>query len=473
MNVVCDFTNVPSLSMDGGASDTLTCFLPVMGKPFLHHVLGYVARLGAKSLAIFVSDHAEQFEQSIGDGERWGVRTTYHLVKKDVSVRQRIAKTSPFAGEESLLICNALYLPCLKETHLEQHARFVTEQGDETGWFYSLASEAEKPLHPCALEALCMTDPKAYLQTLNRVLTRKGGSLIVMGKELREGVWVGAGSKIHTSCTIIAPVYIGSQVNLGEGCVVGPHCEIGDGCIIDEGSSIINSSVLSGSYVGKNLEVRGCVVNQNTFFNVALQSAYVASDTILASSVENEGESENTLRVHIGSRLIALVLALVTSPLLLLVLLVNRLFLHRRIQHLDVVCMHQKPVDPTLKTIKTIQLSVLRLRTEKKGSVRWHALWVLLPGLWKVALGKSRFCGVPYRRPADLAKLSKEWQTLYFSSQPGIITEADILYTGYPEEEMLFASEMYYHVVDSFAYNAKLILRYLKGLFSVAGSPNP
>ena len=52
-----------------------------------------------------------------------------------------------------------------------------------------------------------------------------------------------------------------------------------------------------------------------------------------------------------------------------------------------------------------------------------------------------------------------------FPASQGIITEADILYEEYPEEEMLFSSEMYYHVVDSFSYNAKLIARYIKGLF--------
>lgn len=469
MNVVCDFTNVPSLSIDGGTSDTLTCFLPVMGKPFLHHILGYVARLGATSLAIFISDHAEQFEQFIGDGERWGVKTTYHLVKRDVSVRDRLAKTSPFAKDEPILYCNNRYLPCLKEEHLDRHQRFITNTGEDIQWYWGLVSEVAEELPACTLDALCMTDAKAYLDSLDMILSRKGGSLIVMGKELRDGVWVGAGSRMHASCTTIAPVYIGSNVNIGEHTVIGPHCEIGDGCIIDDGSSVIESSILAGSYVGRNLEVRGCVVNQNTIFNVELDSAYVAQDAILAASVETETDAQKKLKIGVGSRFAALVLALLTSPLLICTILVNRLFLGRHVQKLDVVCMPQTMGDNP----KTCSLHVLRRRTEKKGGVRWHALWILLPGLWRIAGGKSRFCGIPYRSSADLSKLSKEWQSLYYASKPGVITEADVLYWDYPQEEMLFASEMYYQVVDSFPYNAKLVLRYLKALFSVAGSPNP
>ncbi len=469
MNIVCDFTKSHSLSIDGGASKTLTCFLPVMGKPFLHHVLSHVARLGATTLAIYVSDQAELFEQFIGDGERWGVKTTYHLVKRDVSVRERLQKSSPFAKDEPILYCNNRYLPCLKEEHLKHHQRFTTNTGEEMQWYWGFADESDAELPACALDALSMTDAKAYLQSLDMILSQKGGSLIVMGKELREGVWVGAGSRIHSSCTIIAPVYLGSNVNIGENTVIGPRCEIGDGCIIDDGSSIIESSILAGSYVGRNLEVRGCVVNQNTIFNAELQSAYVAQDTILASSVETEDDFRKGLKVSIGSRLAALALALLTSPLLLCTVLANRLILGRHAEKLDVVCMHQKPAECP----ETVTLRVLRRRTEKKGGVRWHALWILLPGFWRVASGKSRFCGIPYRSPADLAKLSLEWQNLYYASQPGIITEADVLYWDHPQEEMLFASEMYYQVVDSFSYNAKLVLRYIKALFSVAGSPNP
>lgn len=461
MNVVCDFTDTPVLSIDGGAGSALTCFLPVMGKPFLHHLLGYIARLGAKELAIFVSDHAEQFEQFIGDGERWGIKTSYHLVKRGVSVPERLGKSSPFPSEEPLLFCNARYLPCLKESHLLGSARFATQEGEETGWFHgTLGQMTETPT--VSLECLCLTSAKAYLDSIGRVLSRNGGSLIVMGKELREGVWVGSGSKIHPSCTIVAPVYIGSQVNLGEATVIGPRCEIGDGCIIDAGSTVIESSVLSGSYVGRNLEVRSCVVNQNTIFNVVLDSAYVASDTMLASSVEQEEDSPDRIKISLASRGVALLLALLSLPLLVLLLLYNRLVSHRTPSKLNVIALPQAPKEK----LRTRTYTVLRLRSEKKGSLWWHARWVLLPGLWQIVLGRARFCGVPYRRPEDFAKLSKEWQSIYLSSQPGVITEADILYNEPPEEEMLFASEMYYHVVDSFSYNAKLILRYLKALFS-------
>lgn len=461
MNVVCDFTDTPCLSIAGSSEASLTCFLPIMGKPFLHHILGYIARLGAKELAIFVSDYAERFEQFIGDGERWGIKTSYHLVKRDVSVSERLAKTSPFPLDQPLLVCNARYLPCLKESHLQAGVRFVTQDGDPTGWFYGTLGQAQSA-SPVALDALCLTSAKTYLESVGQVLQRNGGSLIVMGKELREGVWVGQGSKIHSSCTIVAPVYIGSQVNLGEGTVIGPRCEIGDGCIIDAGSSVIESSVLNGSYVGKNLEVRSCVVNQNTIFNVALDSAYVASDTMLASSVEQEEDSVDRIKLSFASRFVALVLALLSLPLLALLLLYNLLVSRRTPSKLAVIAMPQAPKE----TLRTRTYTILRLRSEKKGSLWWHALWILLPGLWQIVLGRARFCGVPYRRAEDFSKLSKEWQSLYLSSQPGIIAEADILYDEAPEEEMLFASEMYYRVVDSFSYNAKLILRYLKALFS-------
>lgn len=474
MKVVCDFSKTPMLSMQSGGFETLTCFLPIMGKPFLQHVLDSVARLGATELVIYVSEHADQFERFIGDGERWGFSTAYHLMKKDSSVAERVLRSVWLESEEPFLFCNNIFQPCLETSHLQEFSRFIIDDGTGTGWFYGtkayLSPTATNSLGAVVLDALCVESPQQYLASMERVFSLKGGPLVVMGKELREGVWVGPGSRIHPSCTITAPVYIGARVNLGAQTVIGPRAEIDDGCIVDDGSTVIESSVLAGSYIGKHLEVRGCVVNQNTIFNVELDTAYIATDDLLASSVEQEDDSENRMRVPFPSRFVALLLGIVTSPLLLLVLAINRIVHHRHIEKLAMVEMRQASNQNIARQLKTVTIHILRHRSEIKRGVRTHAVWILLPGLWHVVRGKSRFFGIPYRTEKDFANLSKEWRGLYEKSYPGLITEADILYDEYPEEEMLFASEMYYHVVDSFRYNAKLFFRYVGALFGRKGS---
>jgi hypothetical protein len=182
--------------------------------------------------------------------------------------------------------------------------------------------------------------------------------------------------------------------------------------------------------------------------------------------VESEADSIRVLKIPFGSRLVACMLGVATIPLYIAVLLVNALVYRRKITKLTVVSMRQSAAEEAIVSEPglTLTIPILRRRSEMCKGVRSHALWVLLPGLWTIVRGKSRFFGIPYRTREDFGNLSTDWQTLYLKSNPGIITEADILYNEYPEEEMLFASEMYYHVVDSFAYNRSLFLRYIKAL---------
>ncbi len=469
MKAVFDCTVAPSIVSQREGVDMLTPFLPVMGKLFIHHTLSHLAHLGVTELAVFVSDHANRFEQYIDDGQRWGFSVIYHLCKKGTRVAQRVAKSEWIEADESFLFCNSVSLPLIDSSHLTKSVRILSETGDDPLWTYCTGEEFKtlpESIATVTVKTLCVRTSQRYLESLSHVLTHGGGPLVVMGKQIREGVWVGPGTKIHVSCTITAPAFIGARVNLGDRVIIGPHSEIGDGCIVDDGSSVIESSILPGSYIGRNLEVRSCIVNQNTIFNVELQSAYVAADEMLASSVEDEESSLHKLCIPIPSRLLALVLALITLPILVVIWIVNRLVFHRSVEHLEVVSMRQAADTIQTGDEESLSLAIFRKRSELQHGIWSHFIWVFLPGLWQVVRGRSRFFGIPYRTKADFEKLSKEWQKLYLASNPGLITEADILYDTFPGEEMLFASEMYYQVVDSLSYNGKLLGRYIRRLFS-------
>ncbi len=69
------------------------------------------------------------------------------------------------------------------------------------------------------------------------------------------------------------------------------------------------------------------------------------------------------------------------------------------------------------------------------------------------------------RQKRSLTEYQKIGREYIFRSTPGLISEADILYREYPDEDMLFATEMFYSVNDSPRYNFTLLLRYIKALF--------
>ncbi len=81
MKAVFDFTKISQFEVQGNPFNYSACFLPMMGKPFIQHILEYVERLGIREWEIFLSNSASEVEKFIGDGERWGAKISYHLLR--------------------------------------------------------------------------------------------------------------------------------------------------------------------------------------------------------------------------------------------------------------------------------------------------------------------------------------------------------------------------------------------------------
>ncbi|WP_320129929.1 NDP-sugar synthase [uncultured Sphaerochaeta sp.] len=471
MKAICDFTKIPLFQTNGEPFEHPACFLPILGKPFVQHIIEYIERSGIHEVLIFLSQYADELEQLIGDGERWGISITYSLLKKTTQISERIITSEAIAEDELFLFCNSLQLPFFSKNHLLEPMRFSDEKSDKD-LLWSVCTKAiliqgtTEELQETKVFSLDVCSANTYLESLHKILVRNGEGLIMMGKKIREGVWTGPGTKISPSATIVAPVYLGSQVNISSNSIVGPDCEIGNGCIIDTESSVIGSSVFAGSYIGKSLYIKGCLVNQNKILKAELDTVYAATDDLLFSSVESNLPSGTKFKAPFFSRLLALALALVTFPVYILLLLFQALAGNKPLHSVTIIPIPQKLTAETLFKPFSREIKVLRSRSETQGILLKHLLWHLIPGFWTIACGKARFFGTPWKTTEEYSHLTKDWQGLYLQSKPGIISEADILYFQYPSEEMLFASEMYYKVMDTPRYNAKLLGKYLRLLFS-------
>jgi acetyltransferase-like isoleucine patch superfamily enzyme len=96
-----------------------------------------------------------------------------------------------------------------------------------------------------------------------------------LGREIRANVWVGDNARIDDSVRIVAPAYIGRNSRIHADCVINGACAIEQNSDIGRGTTVDDSCVLAGTYVGPGLRVCGGVVHQQTFFhlgrNVQLQ----------------------------------------------------------------------------------------------------------------------------------------------------------------------------------------------------------
>ena len=99
--------------------------------------------------------------------------------------------------------------------------------------------------------------------------------IIPRGREVRPGIWIDDGARVHKSTRLVAPVYLGCSTKVGPSAVITRfsnlerHCQVGAGTVVDA------ATVLPHTVLGSGLDVSHAVVDGNNFVdldrNVALQ----------------------------------------------------------------------------------------------------------------------------------------------------------------------------------------------------------
>ena len=95
------------------------------------------------------------------------------------------------------------------------------------------------------------------------------------GREVKPGIWMDDGARVHKFTRLVAPVYVGRCTKVGPSAVitrfsnVERHCQVGEGTVVD------GATVLPHTVLGSGLDVSHAVVDGNRFVdldrNVALQ----------------------------------------------------------------------------------------------------------------------------------------------------------------------------------------------------------
>lgn len=477
MKAVLDLTRIPNIPAEGDSLEAPPCFFPILGKPVLQHLIETLEQQGCRELIIYLFDHAEKIEQFVGDGTRWGVTVTYVLISRQKDLLSRIKNSPEIADDELFVFGNALVLPQFPEGFFssesgiglidaQQHClQWAMTDKDHILSFDISSTDPTSPFeNQAAVSYLSVRTGKEYLASVKKALDKEYEGLIIIGQEVRSGVWIGPGVRVPKSTTLVPPVYINQQTMIGEEDIIGPYAEIGKGCVIDDGSFITESAIFDFGYVGKQLDVKRSVINRKQIYHADIGTVYRASDDILLTDTESSSREDRIPKAPLLSRVLAALLFLLFLPLNLVVLLVRLMSKGRTWFSMDYVLLPQRaPEDGSFVSSRIVSYIP---RKELSGKLYRHFLFILLPGLLSVVFGKVRFCGLIPRTPEEIREMSPEWREQYLRSHTGLITEADILYRDPPPEEMLYASDIFYRVHDSKAYNMKMVGSYLARLFS-------
>ena len=247
--------------------------LPMGDRTPLDRWVRRLAEAGCSRIHVIVADGATAVSGVIGDGGRWGVPATVHLVRdaeRSPSVVSRIepGKTNflvgcgvePSAGGWSRLaesaVDSVLTGPdgrpfAVAKLSADQLAELA--EASPSGVVATLAEACDAVADDGAAE---ITDAKSFLEAAAGVL-RRGEIETVPGEP--GTVAVGRNVRIHPTARIVAPAAIAADCTLGAGSVVGPFATLGVGCVLDDGAEVREAVASAGTYVGAGLLVAGSV----------------------------------------------------------------------------------------------------------------------------------------------------------------------------------------------------------------------
>jgi len=457
--------------------------LPVAGRPFLHYVVESLVDSGATKIDFILSDKPDKVEESLGDGTRWGAAFQYHLARDPAQPYGRLAVLG-IGAEEPVIVAHGDRLPLWKPDAAKPGAELVLHTGEWTGWAAlagACLSDLDDTLNEAGLGAALAarssprsqhTDVLLAVRTFEElleanwtVLEKRYAPLLIAGREAGEGIWISRNVSLHPTAQLTAPVFIGENCRINAAVRLGPRAVIGNNCLVDQASAISETVIFAGSYVGQHLELHQAIVDRNRLVNVQVGAAITVADNfILGSFVERDLQQ---LTGRALSRVLAVFLLVLLSPLLLLAWLWSKLTVHRK----TVV---QLPAAGASEYTTYDLLSFCKSPGLHSCSGGAHEFFRhFLPGLINVAGGRLRFAGVAPRNAEEIEALPRDWKGLYLRTKAGLVTEAYVVHGPAADEDLLYSAEVFYAAMAGRTHDARLMAGYLARVLGLKRTPAP
>jgi len=467
--------------------------LPFLGRPFIQHVVEFLARHKFDQYDVVLSHFPEQIEESLGNAERWGGTIRYHLAL-DPQRPYKPLRSMHFDEGETVILAHADRLPQMDLESIvqadggsapvlfhstNQPAERAEGQTPWTGWAWIPGESLSRIPADCDEEGLaehlmsldgCSSAKVArqlsirsysdYLDSNRAVLEKEVADLLLTGREVEEGIWLSHNIVLHPTVRLTAPVYLAENCRIDAGVRLGPNVVVCEGCIIDARSMIDNSIVFPSSYVGEGLELEHAIVDKNRLINVQLNVAVPVTDDFVLGGIQANQLTRAITRLL--GQLTGAVLLVVLAPLLFATALGLKLARRASVWSTrEVVRLPATTDEATWRTFRLVSFLPANRgpKRESPGGLR-HFFLHFLPGLISVALGRLSLVGVPPRSREEIQCLPEDWRRLYLSAKAGLVTESFVRYRAAQSTEDQYSADTVYAVTAGFRNDAKLLIGY-------------
>lgn len=134
-------------------------------------------------------------------------------------------------------------------------------------------------------------DVGSYIKAHHDIF-RLGG---ILDLDLKRTMIVGKDTNISRDAKVSAQVFIGSECEIDSDVQIGEFTVIGDGVKIDRGTRIERSILWGGSYIGKQCELKGCIICNKSILKDYIrvyEKAVVGEKNTLRDFVEVKSEAK-------------------------------------------------------------------------------------------------------------------------------------------------------------------------------------
>ena len=410
-----------------------SALLPFGTKSFVEQIFEHLADIGIHELDLIVSDQPEFFRRIVDNGERWGTKVHWHLVKNPLApydtLRHMAANSSNrvLIGHADswisgatllrLLECNsAIYreLPCTSWAGWASIDPSVLKTISSAADFDALGAlvrplESSQWVVPDFGHFASALDARGLLEAQQNAVSIDATSRIPTGWIPTLWGAMSPSAYVHPRATMIGPSLIGPGCLVYEGATVGPGVVLAEDVVISPGSVVSQSLIMPDTILGKYVEFHDSIAQGNEIQSVTrgqrtAMPGHYGSLMLLHTTPHSKSS-------YFGRTMakLCLVLLLPFSAVDALVRAINGFPLRWTSQH--VVASE----DDTSSS-----LTILTVRIAKPESSRSGRLLAQVGALLDVAKGTRCWFGIRPRSRSEWNDLLPDWKVMFSHAPIGL-----------------------------------------------------
>lgn len=322
--------------------------LPVGSRPLLSYWLELCVDLGIADVQIILGQDAEYIEMFCGNGEKWGLSINYSFVRPDDDPRAYLLR-DPNRWSDGLLYAGEALFPRRLAGFAQEKLQTLLDEGccircnERTAFFVSrsqaqidsfiqqkdCSTAAADVSESAGLHFTYIRDIAHYYQLNMDIVRNEMNRYLSSGYSSVDGSSIGYNVITPPSVTLTPPLAIGNDCRIGAISSIGSGTVISDHVLIDRQCEISDSIILSDTYVGRNLEIKGRIVAGNRIIDPEDGTCLEIEDPWLVAQTRPRNYIRDLLRAVFGWEFALLLVVLQLVPFIFLYSLIRLLGLGR------------------------------------------------------------------------------------------------------------------------------------------------